>query len=68
MWKLSRAPKPPKQDLSELVVEFEVGFYALILPCTVEPLNVNTLKSGHLLYSGHFVLSQRNKNVYYFSP
>ncbi len=25
---------------------------------TVEPLNVDTLKSGHLLYSGHFVLSQ----------
>ena len=25
---------------------------------TVEPLNVNTLKSGHLFYTGHFVWSQ----------
>ena len=27
---------------------------------TVEPLNVDTLKSGHLFYTGHFVWSQRN--------
>ena len=27
---------------------------------TVEPLNVDTLKSGHLLYTGHFVWSQCN--------
>ena len=34
------------------------------LGITVEPLNVNSLKKGHLLYSGHFVLSQRDIKVY----
>ena len=30
----------------------------------MEPLNVDTLKSGHLLYTGHFVWSQCNTNMY----
>ena len=35
---------------------------------TVEPLNVDTLKLGHLFYTGHFIWSQRSINVYYFTP
>ena len=31
---------------------------------TLEPLNVDSLKKGHLLYSGHFVLFQRDIKVY----
>ena len=32
------------------------------------PLNVDTQKSGHHLYTGHFVWSQHNTNMYYFTP
>ena len=32
---------------------------------TVDPLNVDSLKSGH---SGHFILSQCTTNVYHFTP
>ncbi len=46
----------------------KVRLVQLEAQCTVESLNVDTLKSGHLFYSGHFVLSQRNKKVYYFTP
>ena len=35
---------------------------------TVEPLNVDSLKKGPLLYSGHFVLFQRDIKGYEFTP
>ena len=34
------------------------------LPLTVEPLNVDTMKSGHYF----FILSQYNRNMYIISP
>ena len=39
------------------------SYYSMAI--AVEPLNVDTLKSGHLFYTGHFVWSQHSIN---FTP
>ena len=37
--------------------------FGAITTDTVKPINVDTLESGHLLYTGHFFWSQCNTNV-----
>ena len=54
----------PKYEIRTPLVHWTLPFG----PNAIQTCIISPLKSGHLLYTGHFIWSQCNTNMYYFTP